>query len=173
MKAVRLHSPRDMRLDKIPTPKPGAGEALIRVRVLGVCGSDVHFYVDGRIGDDVAPLPYILGHEFSGEIVALGRGAEGPPVGTRVAVDPAIPCGQCEVCLDGNPHCCPSVRFPASPPVQGALSELYVHPARLCIPLPDSLDFEEGAMLEPLGVAIHATTLIKIKPGDSVAILGA
>lgn len=173
MKAVRLHSPRDMRLDDIPAPEPRAGEALIRVRALGVCGSDVHYYVDGRIGDDVAPLPYILGHELSGEIVALGSGAEGPPVGTRVAVDPAIPCGLCEVCLDGNPHCCPSVRFPGSPPVQGALSELYAHPARLCVPLPDGLDFEEGAMLEPLGVAIHAITLTKIKPGDSVAILGA
>lgn len=173
MKAVRLHGLRDLRLDDIPAPEPGTGEALIRVRAMGVCGSDVHYYVDGRIGDAVAPLPYILGHEFSGEIVALGPGAAEPPVGTRVAVDPAIPCRVCEVCLDGNPHCCPNVLFPASPPVQGALCEFYTHPAHLCVPLPDSLDFAEGAMLEPLGVGIHAITLAKIKPGDSVAILGA
>jgi L-iditol 2-dehydrogenase len=173
MKTARLHGLRDIRLDDIPTPDPGPGEALIRVRAMGVCGSDVHFYVDGRIGDDIAPLPYILGHEFSGEISALGPGVDGPPVGTRVAVDPAVPCGRCEVCLDGNPNCCPDTRFPASPPVQGALCEWYAHPAHLCVPLPASLDFADGAMLEPLGIGIHAMTLAKIKPGDAVAILGA
>jgi L-iditol 2-dehydrogenase len=173
MKTARLHGLRDIRLDDIPTPDPGPGEALIRVRAMGVCGSDVHFYVDGRIGDDIAPLPYILGHEFSGEIAALGPGVDGPPVGTRVAVDPAVPCGRCEVCLDGNPNCCPDTRFPASPPVQGALCEWYAHPAHLCVPLPASLDFADGAMLEPLGIGIHAMTLAKIKPGDAVAILGA
>jgi L-iditol 2-dehydrogenase len=173
MKTARLHGLRDIRLDDIPTPDPGPGEALIRVRAMGVCGSDVHFYVDGRIGDDIAPLPYILGHEFSGEIAALGPRVDGPPVGTRVAVDPAVPCGRCEVCLDGNPNCCPDTRFPASPPVQGALCEWYAHPAHLCVPLPASLDFADGAMLEPLGIGIHAMTLAKIKPGDAVAILGA
>jgi L-iditol 2-dehydrogenase len=174
MKAARLHGPRDMRVDDgLSAAEPAPGEALIRVRAVGVCGSDVHFYVDGRIGDTPAPFPYILGHEFSGEIAALGPGVSEPPVGTRVAVDPAVPCERCEVCLDGNPNCCPSTRFPGSPPVQGALCEWYAHPAHLCVPLPANLDFADGAMLEPLGIGIHATTLAGLKPGDSVAIIGA
>ena len=173
MKAARLHAIRDIRLDDVPTPEPGPGEALIRVRAVGVCGSDVHFYMEGGMGDVAVPFPYILGHEFAGEIAALGPGADGPPVGTRVAVDPAVPCGQCEVCLDGNPNCCPDTRFPASPPVEGAFCEWYTHPAHLCVPLPANMDFADGAMLEPLGIGIHVLTLASIKPGDSVAVLGA
>lgn len=173
MEAMRLCAPRDMRLEEIPRPEPGPGEVLVRIRAVGVCGSDVHYYIDGRIGDDVPLFPYILGHECAGEIAALGPGVEGPLVGTRVAVDPAISCERCEVCLDGNPNCCPNVRFPASPPVQGVLREWYAHPSHLCIPLPDTLDFADGAMLEPLGVGIHAVMLAKIRPGDAIAVLGA
>ena len=173
MKAIRLHGPRDMRLDEIETPTSGPGEALIRVRTVGVCGSDVHFYKDGSMNGTSLVYPFILGHEFAGEIAALGPGTVGPAVGTRVAVDPAIPCGECETCLEGNVNCCPDVRFPASPPIQGILSEFVVHPAHLCEPLPDSLNFADGAMLEPLGVTIHALSLARIKPGGTVAVLGA
>lgn len=172
MKALRLYAPRDLRIDDVPRPETGPGEALIRVRAVGVCGSDVHYYVDGHIGDAVPTLPFTLGHEFAGEIVGLGPGVDGPPVGTRVAADPAIPCGRCETCLDGNPNCCPNVRFPGSAPVEGSLSEYYAHPAELCVPLPESLDYADGAMLEPLGVVVHALTLAKIRPGDTVAIVG-
>jgi len=172
MKAVRLRAAREMRVDEVPTPEPGPGEVLIRVRAVGVCGSDVHYYLDGHIGDAVATFPFTIGHEFAGEIAALGPGVDGPPVGTRVAVDPAIACGKCEACLEGNPNCCLNVRFPGSAPIEGALSEYYVHPARLCEPIPDSLGFDDGAMLEPLGVDIHAMRLAKIRPGDTVAILG-
>jgi len=173
MRAVRLHGPREMRLGEMPDPAAGAGEALIRVRAVGVCGSDVHFYLDGRIGDAVAPVPFTLGHEFVGEIEALGPGTEGPAIGTRVAVDPAVPCGVCGACREGNQNRCPDVRFAATPPVEGALSELYVHPAHLCVPMPVGMSFAEGTMLEPLGVAIHVLTLAKVAPGESVAILGA
>lgn len=173
MKAMRLHGLRDMRLDEVPKPEPGPGEVLIRVRAVGVCGSDVHYYLDGHIGTAKVAFPFTLGHEFSGEIAALGPGVEGLAVGTRVAVDPAIPCGHCETCLDGHPNCCPSVRFPGSPPHEGAMSEFYVHPAHLCVPLPDTLSFDDGVMLEPLGVVVHALSLAKIRPGDIVAILGA
>ncbi|MFC2078823.1 zinc-binding dehydrogenase [Candidatus Bipolaricaulota bacterium] len=173
MKAARLYGPQDMRLDEIETPAPGPGEALIHVRAVGVCGSDVHFYRDGGMDGTDLVYPFILGHEFAGEIAALGLGVTAPAVGTRVAVDPAMPCGQCETCLAGNTNCCPDVRFPASPPIQGILSEFAVHPAHLCVPLPDSLSFADGAMLEPLGVVIHALTLARIKPGDTVAVLGA
>jgi len=173
MQSMRLHAPRDMRLDDVPAPEPGPGEALIRVRAVGVCGSDVHYFVDGHIGATQAPYPFVLGHEGAGEIAALGPGVEGPPVGTRVAIDPAIPCGRCEVCLEGNPNCCPDVRFPSTPPLPGMLSEWFVHPARLCIPLPEALDFTAGAMLEPLGVVVHALALARLRPADTVAILGA
>jgi L-iditol 2-dehydrogenase len=146
---------------------------LVRIRAVGVCGSDVHYYMDGHIGDTHAPYPFVLGHECAGEVAALGPGVEGPPIGTRVAVDPAIPCGHCEVCLEGNPNCCPDVRFLSTPPVPGALSEWTAHPAHLCISLPETLDFADGVMLEPLGVVVHALTLAKIRPGDTVAVLGA
>jgi L-iditol 2-dehydrogenase len=173
MKALRLYAPRDLRVDEVPIPQPGPGEVLIRVRAVGVCGSDVHYYVDGHIGDAVPTFPFTLGHEFAGEVAALGPGVSWPSVGTRVAVDPAVPCGKCEVCLEGNPNCCPNVRFPGSAPIEGSLAEYFVHPAELCVPLPDALDFADGALLEPLGVAIHALNLAKVRPGDSVAILGA
>ena len=172
MKAMRLYAPCDMRLDDVPAPEPGPGEVLVRVRAVGVCGSDVHYYVDGHIGSSYAPYPYVLGHECAGEIAALGPGVEGPPVGTRVAVDPAIPCGHCEVCLEGNANCCPDVLFLSTPPLQGALREWIVHPAYLVVPLPDALDFADGAMLEPLGVVVHALTLASLQPADTVAILG-
>lgn len=172
MKAMCLYAPRDMRLEDVPVPAPGPGEVLVRIRAVGVCGSDVHYYVDGCIGTSKAPPSFVLGHEGAGEIVTLGAGVEGPPVGTRVALDPAIPCGHCEICLEGNPNCCPAVRFPSTPPVPGMLSEWFVHPAHLCIPLPDALDFADGAMLEPLGVGVHAMTLAKVRPGDTIAVLG-
>lgn len=173
MKAARLHAPFDIRIDNIDTPDPKNGEALIRVRAVGVCGSDIHVYKAGGVDGMQSPAPLILGHEFAGEIVALGPGTTGPAVGSRVAVDPAISCGHCEACLEGNINCCPNVQFPSTPPLQGALSELATHPAHLCQPLPDSLSFADGAMLEPLGVVIHALTLARIKPGDTVAALGA
>lgn len=172
MKAAGLYGSRDVRPIEVPAPEPGPGEALVRMRAVGVCGSDVHYFVDGCIGQSRAPVPFVLGHEGAGEIAALGPGVEGPPVGTPVAIDPAIPCGRCEVCREGNANCCPNVRFPATPPKPGMLSQWFAHPAHLCFPLPDELNYEDGAMLEPLGVAIHAATLAKIRPGDTVAVLG-
>lgn len=173
MKAIRLHGPLEMRLDEIERPIPKPGEALIRVRAVGVCGSDIHVYKAGGVDGTQTTTPLILGHEFAGEIVALGPRTTEPAVGTRVAIDPAISCGQCETCLDGNINCCPNVQFPSTPPLQGALAECVVHPANLCEPLPSALSFADGAMLEPLGVAIHALSLARINPGDTVAVLGA
>jgi L-iditol 2-dehydrogenase len=159
-------------MDEVPKPEPGPGEVLVRVRAVGVCGSDVHYYLDGRIGDAVVSFPFTLGHEFAGEVAALGPGVDGPPVGTRVAVDPAVPCGHCEQCLGGNQNCCPTVEYAGSPPTQGTLAEFYLVPAENCEPLPDALNFADGAVLEPLGVVGHALNLAKIRPGDTVAVLG-
>lgn len=172
MKAARLYGPGDLRIDDIPMPEPGAGEVLLQVLAVGVCGSGVHYFLDGGIGEEKVEEPFVIGHEFSARVVALGPGVEGPPVGTRVAVEPAIPCGHCEFCQEGNPNLCENLLFCSTPPTPGALREYMAHPAHLCFPLPDQVDDAAGAMLEPLGIALHAVSLAKLHPGDTAAILG-
>jgi len=172
MKAARLYGPGDMRIDEVPAPEPGRGQVLLQVLSVGVCGSGVHYYLDGGIGDDKVTEPYVIGHEFSARVAALGAGVDGPPVGTRVAVEPAISCGHCEFCLAGHPNICENILFCSTPPTPGALQEYMVHPADLVFPLPDSIDNDEGAVLEPLGIALHTVGLAKLHPGDTVAILG-
>ncbi|MBN1581262.1 MAG: NAD(P)-dependent alcohol dehydrogenase [Anaerolineae bacterium] len=173
MKAARLYGPGDMRIDDIPVPEPGPGEVLLQVLTVGICGSGVHYFLDGGIGDDKVTEPYVIGHEFSARIVALGPGVEGPAVGSRVSVEPAISCGKCEFCLEGHPNLCENILFCSTPPTPGALQEYMVHPAELCFPIPDEIDDAQGSALEPLGVALHAVSLAKLRPGDTVAILGA
>jgi L-iditol 2-dehydrogenase len=172
MKAARLYGPGDMRIDDIPMPSPGPGEVLLQVLSVGICGSGVHYFLDGGIGDDKVTEPFIIGHEFSARVVALGAGVTDLAVGTRVAVDPALPCGKCELCLAGHPNLCLHILFRSTPPMDGALREYLVHPAHLCFPLPDSISDDEGAILEPLGIALHAVTLANLHPGDTIAVLG-
>lgn len=178
MKAARLYGARDIRLDEVPTPRaPEAGEVLLAITSVGVCGSDLHTYEDGRIGDTVVQSPVILGHEFAGEVLAVGQDARDGlhqplMVGQRVAVDPAVPCWQCEMCEHGHPNLCTDLRFYGLWPDDGAMQEQMIVSARSCFPLPDSLTNAEGALLEPLGVAIHAVDLAKLGVARSVAILG-
>lgn len=172
MKAARLYGPKDFRIDDLSVPEPGRGQVLLQVLSVGVCGSGVHYFLDGGIGDDKVEDPFVIGHEFSACIAALGPGVDGPPVGTRVAVEPAISCGTCEFCLAGHPNLCENILFCSTPPTPGALQEYIVHPAELCFPLPDTVTNDQGAMLEPLGVALHAVRLANLHPGDTVAILG-
>ncbi len=173
MQVARLHGVRDLRLETAVPPKPGPGEVLLRMAAVGVCGSDVHYYLEGRIGSQVVTAPLILGHEFSGWVAALGEGVEGLAPGMLVAVDPAIPCGICEPCQFGNQNLCPRVRFCGTPPIDGVYAEYAVMPAENCFPLPEGFDPADAAMLEPLGIAIHAVDLAKLKPGHTVAVLGA
>lgn len=179
MTAVRLHGPRDMRVEQLPHPGlPGPGEALIRVKAVGVCGSDLHTYQDGRIGDTVPDRPMILGHEFGGIVEAVGPDAcDGwhklLSVGARVAVDPSQPCGHCEMCERGHPNLCRDLHFCSTFPDDGALRQWIKVPSRTCFPIPDSLGFDDAAMLEMFGIAIHATDLARIRVADSMAILGA
>jgi L-iditol 2-dehydrogenase len=173
MRAARLHGIRNLRLEQIPRPTPGAGEALLKVASVGICGSDVHYYLQGRIGSQIVTDPIIMGHEFSAWIAALGAGVEGLDVGTLVAVDPAISCGQCEPCQQGHPNLCPSVRFCGTPPIDGVFAEYTVMPTKNCFPLPWGTTPAEGALLEPLGIAIHAVDLAHLRPGQTVAVLGA
>ncbi len=166
MKAVRLHASGDLRLHTEPPPEPKAGEALVQVTAVGLCGSDLHWLEDGGIGADMLERPLVLGHEFAGVI------AEGPQKGTRVAVDPAVVCHTCAHCLDGNPNFCPNVRFAGHTVTDGALREYLAWPPHALIPLPDALSDADGAMLEPLGVAIHAVDLAHIRPGMTVGVFG-
>ena len=173
MRASRLHGIRDLRLEDLPRPTPGPGEVLLKVASVGTCGSDVHYYVDGRIGDQVVTAPIIMGHEFSAWVAELGAGAEGLEIGQLVAVEPAIHCGECESCQHGHPNLCPDVRFCGTPPVDGVFAEYTVMPAENCFPLPPGFGSVEGAMLEPLGTAIHTVGLAHLRPGQTVAVLGA
>ncbi|MBM4464329.1 MAG: NAD(P)-dependent alcohol dehydrogenase [Chloroflexi bacterium] len=173
IRAARLHGIRDLRLENLPRPTPGPGEVLLKVASVGICGSDVHYYLEGRIGNQVVTAPIIMGHEFSAWVADFGEGVEGLEIGQLVAVEPAISCGECESCRHGHPNLCPSVRFCSTPPVDGVFAEYTVMPARNCFPLPQGLSPAEGAMLEPLGVAIHAVDLAHLKPGYTVAVLGA
>jgi L-iditol 2-dehydrogenase len=173
MRAARLHGIHDLRLEELPRPTPGPGEVLLKVASVGVCGSDVHYYLEGRIGSQVVTGPIVMGHEFSAWVAELGPGIEGLDVGQLVAVEPGISCGECEPCQHGHPNLCPNVRFCGTPPINGVFAEYTVMPAGNCFPLPPGFGPVEGAMLEPLGVAIHSVDLAHLRPGYTVAVLGA
>jgi len=173
MHVSRLHGIRDLRLEHLPRPTPGSGEVLLKVACVGVCGSDVHYYLQGRIGSQIVTAPLILGHEFSARVEELGPGATGLEVGNLVSVEPAIPCGRCEPCLQGHPNLCPDVRFCGTPPIDGVFAEYTVMPAQNCFRLPGEMDSIAGALLEPLGIAIHAVDLAHLQVGATVAVLGA
>lgn len=179
MTAVRLHGPADLRVETLPHPGPPQGDqVLLRVTAVGICGSDLHSYKDGRIGDNVLESPLTLGHEFAAVVEATGddpMGGDFQPLapGMRVAVDPAQPCWRCEMCEQGHPNLCLHLHFCGSYPDPGSLCQWMHMPARTCFPIPDSIDDATGALLEPLGIAVHAVDLAKIRVADSVAILGA
>lgn len=162
MKVARLHSVSDIRLHEEPIPTPGPDETLVRVKAVGLCGSDLHWFSEAGIGDAQLSKPLVLGHEFAGVTEA----------GQRVAVDPSMPCGKCEPCLAGNPNLCLNIHFAGYGEDDGALQEMLVWKTRHLIPLPDSLNAVDGAMLEPLGVALHAIDLGKIRPGMRVGVFG-
>ncbi len=180
MTAAQLHGPKDLRINQVPHPgAPGPDQVLLRVTAVGICGSDLHTYQDARIGDTALQAPLTLGHEFAGIVDEIGPGegldGEFHPLkpGMRVAVDPAQPCGRCEMCEQGHPNLCHRLHFCGLYPDPGSLSQWMHVPAHTCFPVPDSIDDAGAALLEPLGVAIHATDLAKLHVADSVVILGA
>ena len=162
MKTIRLHGHHDVRLHDEPVPTPAHDEVLLKVTLVGICGSDLHWFTEGGIGDAQLEHPLVLGHEFAG-IAENGR---------RVAVDPAISCGACEFCKHGHPNLCPDVHFAGHGGIDGALREYMAWDDRYLFPIPDSLTFADGAMLEPLGVAIHAVDLAHLKAGMMVGVFG-
>jgi L-iditol 2-dehydrogenase len=162
MKVLRLHATGDLRLHDEPVPVPEAGEQLLRVKAVGICGSDLHWFSEAAIGDAQLDHPLVLGHEFAGVTES----------GQHVAIDPAIPCGECEFCQRGHPNLCERMTFAGHAAQDGALREWMPWPQKHLFPLPDSLTSADGAMLEPLGVAIHAMDLAKLRPGMTVGVFG-
>jgi L-iditol 2-dehydrogenase len=162
MNVVRLHGPGDLRLHQEAVPRPAAGEILLRVSAVGICGSDLHWFEEGAIGEARLTDPVVLGHEFAGVDEA----------GRRVAVDPSIACGECEICREGNPNLCENIVFAGYGKQEGALREYLAWPERVCFPIPSTISDADGVMLEPLGVAIHAVDLAHLKPDMRVAVLG-
>src|SRR5262249_49725945 len=166
MKVARLHGASDLRLADEAEPVPGPGDCLVRVTAVGLCGSDLHWWTEGGIGDARLHRRIVRGHEFAGVIV------DGLGTGLRVAVDPANPCNGCDVCRAGNHNLCPAVAFAGHADVDGALREYLTWPAELLVPLPDGVSDVDGALLEPLGVALHAFALGHVRAGWSVGVFG-
>jgi len=162
----------EIRLEQVRVPKPGPKDALVKVKACGVCGSDVHYYQHGRIGDFVVRKPLILGHECAGTVAAVGSRVRNVAVGDRVAVEAGVTCGSCAYCRAGRYNLCPDVVFLATPPVNGAFVHYLSHPAEWLHKLPEQVSFEEGAMLEPFNVGLYAARLAGVEPGHTVAVLG-
>lgn len=154
-------------------PQPGPHEVLVAIRSVGVCGSDVHYYEHGRIGEFVVRAPLVLGHEASGVVVGRGPHAHRHRAGQRVALEPGVPCGRCRQCRGGRYNLCPEVRFFATPPVDGALARYVAIHEDFAHPVPDRLSDDAAALIEPLSVAIWANRKAGTAPGGRVLVTGA
>jgi L-iditol 2-dehydrogenase len=166
VRAARLHAVGDLRVADEPEPEVGQGMTLVRVTAVGICGSDLHWWDEGAIGDAKLTHPLVLGHEGAGVI------ADGPRRGQRVAIDPAIPCQTCRACRDGYRNLCYRLKFSGHGETDGMLREVMAWPATALHPLPDEVPDADGAMLEPLGVAIHSADLGHLPFAGTAAVIG-
>jgi L-iditol 2-dehydrogenase len=155
----------------IPQPKPD--EALVKIEYVGVCGSDLHYYENGRISDFVVKPPFVLGHESGGVVVEVGSGVKHLKPGDRVALEPGKTCGHCEFCRTGRYNLCPDVIFFATPPVDGVFQEYVAHQGDLCFKLPEKVSTMEGALIEPLAVGFHAAMTGGARIGQTALVTGA
>lgn len=168
-----LKAVNELVLEERPIPTPGKGDVLLRMQSVGICGSDVHYWVHGRIGDFVVKAPMVMGHEASGLVVSVGEGVTSLKPGDRVAIEPGVPCRLCSFCKGGRYNLCPDMQFCATPPVDGSLARYYTHAADFCYKLPDNMSYDEGALLEPLSVGVHACQRAGVKLGSKVLVCGA
>jgi len=168
-----LHKKGDLRLENRPIPVPKDDEVLIRMSAVGICGSDVSYLVKGYIGDFVVNSPMVLGHESAGVVAKCGKNVTSLKIGDRVAIEPGVPCRYCDNCKSGKYNLCKDVIFCATPPVDGSLCRYYTHAADFCYKLPDHVTLEEGALLEPLSVGVHACRRAGVTLGTTVLICGA
>ena len=173
MRASVLRGVRDLAVVERPVPTPAPGEVLVEVASVGVCGSDIHYYEQGRIGPYVVEGPLVLGHEASGRVVATGDGVASGRTGQRVSIEPGATCRQCEQCRAGRYNLCPDVRFLATPPVDGAFCEYLLVPASDAHPVPDAVSDDAAALLEPLSVAVWSLRRSGVGVGTRVLVTGA
>ncbi|KAI0799137.1 GroES-like protein [Xylaria sp. FL0064] len=169
-----LNKPHDVAFVDRPAPKlQSEHDVLVAVNYTGICGSDVHYWQHGAIGHYVVKSPMILGHESAGTVVEVGSAVTSLKPGDRVALEPGYPCRRCGPCLSGKYNLCPEMRFAATPPHDGTLTGFWTAPADFCYKLPDSVSLREGALVEPLAVAVHIVRQAGVSPGQSVVVMGA
>lgn len=174
MRSIQLLAPHVLEEREMPQPRdPAHGEVAVRIRAVGCCGSDLHWYQDGRIGEIPAIYPQVLGHEPAGEIVAVGPGVHGFSTGDRVAIEPSLTCGHCEFCLLGQHNHCIQTIFMSGPQAPGMFLEYTTLPAANCTPFPAEFDYAAATLIEPLAVMMHMLELCEIRVGDTVAVTGA
>ncbi len=173
MKVSVLKGVHSVDIEEREVPEPCADEVLVKVGSVGVCGSDIHYYENGRIGPYVVDSPLVLGHEAGGVVTSVGANVSTLTVGQRVSIEPGVPCRNCKECLSGRYNLCPDVRFFATPPHDGAFSEYVAMPASFVFAIPDSLSDDAAGLIEPLSVGVWACQRAGIRPGSNVLVTGA
>ncbi len=173
MKVAVMHSPMNIQIERRPIPACGENEALIKLEYVGICGSDLHFYEHGHIGECRVRYPFVLGHEPGGTVVQVGAKVRNLKVGDRVCLEPGKTCGHCEFCKSGKYNLCPDVQFFATPPYDGVFQEYVAHPEELCFKLPENVSTMEGALIEPLAVGFHAAGQAGAHVGQIAVVMGA
>ncbi|KAF4124871.1 D-xylulose reductase [Geosmithia morbida] len=169
-----LNKPNDVTFGERPKPSLSSPfDVLVAVRYTGICGSDVHYWQHGAIGSFALKGPMVLGHESAGTVVEVGDEVKSLAMGDSVAIEPGYPCRRCSECLGGRYNLCPDMKFAATPPYHGTLTGLWVAPADFCYKLPEPVTLQEGAMIEPLAVAVHIVRQASVSPGQSVVVMGA
>ena len=174
MKAMMLTGIRQMEMKEVPTPAVMNDlDVRIKMKTLGVCGSDIHYYVSGRIGSQVVEYPFTVGHEGAGEVVEIGKRVSRVKPGDRIAIEPAMPCWECDQCRAGRPHTCRQLRFLGCPgQAEGSLSEYIVMPESSCFKIPEHMSYDEAAISEPLAIGLYAVKQSIPMKGAKVGILG-
>ena len=173
MKTAVMTDIKKVRIEEREKPVPKEGEVLVKVEYVGICGSDLHYYESGRIGNFIVEPPFVLGHEAGGTVVEVGSGVTHLKAGDRVALEPGKTCGHCEHCKAGKYNLCEDVIFFATPPVDGVFQEYVAHEAGLCFKLPDNVSTLEGALVEPLSVGLHAAMQGGAHIGQTAVVTGA
>jgi L-iditol 2-dehydrogenase len=171
-RCLYLDSRHNLELRERPVPEPGTGEVLVKIQANGICGSDVHFYKEGRLGNFIVTQPYVPGHEASGTIALAGAGVKQFKEGDSVVIEPGIPCGCCFYCKSGRYNLCPDVVFLSALPVNGTFCDYLVIPETALHPMPDGMDFHTAAVAEPAAVAVHAINRAHVRNGASAVVAG-
>ena len=175
MKSMQLTGIRQMEMMEVETPKiKNPDDVLLKMKTIGVCGSDIHYYVSGKIGSQVVQYPFPVGHEGAAQVVEVGPAVKNVKVGDKIAIEPAMPCHECDQCKAGRPHTCRKLKFLGCPgQADGCMSEYIVMPEGSCFPLDESMSYDDGAISEPLAIGVYAVkqTLMDLK-GKKVGILG-